>query len=325
MNSFNASVAVCTYNGEKFIEDQLNSIVNQTIKPCQIVISDDSSKDRTIEIAEAVLRKSGIDYVININKPGLGITKNFDKSFTLCKGDIIFPSDQDNVWEENYIESMLQVFAEDSTLNLVYCNGYVTDENLNRIKPTFSDSEMNVSDKETFLRKAVTKQFFPHGHTIAVKRDFAVRSIPSGFYYDEWLTMCASAERSVGSVNKNLVNFRRHAAANSPSEGGGDQNNVLQQINKKNFDQYFIWPGLQSEAYHRFLELHAKDLPTDLRNEITAHADFEKGMDSLKNINLLKRECRLCKLFLTSEYRKYRGNHNTFICDLLFLLKKSRF
>ncbi len=325
MAGLSASVAVCTYNGEKFIAEQLNSIINQTVRPDQIVISDDSSTDRTIEIAKELLSASGIEYVININRPGLGITKNFDKSFTFCTGDIIFPSDQDNKWESDYIETFLKFFENNPDKNFAYCNGYVTDDKLNRIKDIFTDEQMDVSDKESFLRKAVTKQFFPHGHTIAVKRELVMRSIPSGFYYDEWLAMCASAERSVGSINKKLVYFRRHSAANSPSEGGGDQSSVLEQINKKNFDAYFIWPGMQADAYERFLQLHSDDLDPELREELSAHATFEKQINSLKDCGFLKREFKLLRLFFTAQYKKYRGNRNTYICDSLYLMKKSRF
>lgn len=106
------SVAVCTYNGEKYIEEQLNSIIQQSIKPNQIVISDDNSSDNTVEIAKEILEKSGINYIINVNKPNLGITENFDKAFSLCTGDIIFPSDQDNVWFENYIQEFLLAFQK---------------------------------------------------------------------------------------------------------------------------------------------------------------------------------------------------------------------
>ena len=84
------SVAMCTYNGDKYIEEQLNSIQKQTKKIDEIIICDDGSKDNTVEICERLLSKSNIEYKININKENLGFARNFYQAIRLCSGDIIF-------------------------------------------------------------------------------------------------------------------------------------------------------------------------------------------------------------------------------------------
>ena len=320
-----ASVAICTCNGEKYIADQIKSILKQSIKPDQIAVSDDCSTDNTIEIVKRVLSESGIDYVININNPRLGITKNFDKAFTLCKGDVIFPSDQDNVWEPEYIDTFVGFFQDNPNILLAYCNGYVTDSELNKLKVTYSDEQMNIYDKDLFLRNAVNKFFFPHGHTIAFRREFALKCIPSGFYYDEWLTMCAAAEKSIGTINKKLINFRRHTSAASAAEGGGEKKSKLKILRSKSFDEFFVWPGYQSKAYERYLQLYNKYLSDDIRFEISEHMAFEAEIDSLRELSLIKREKKLYRLFTKESYKKYRGNRNTYILDALYLLIKTRF
>ena len=315
------SVAVCTCNGEKYIAEQIHSIINQSVKPNQIVVSDDCSTDKTIEIVKRVLSESGIDYVININNPRLGITKNFDKAFTLCKGDVIFPSDQDNVWEPEYIDTFVGFFQDNPNILLAYCNGYVTDSELNQLKVTYSDEQMKINDKDLFLRNVVNKFFFPHGHTIAFRREFALKCIPSGFYYDEWLTMCAAAEKSVGTINIKMILFRRHTSAASAAEGGGKRKSVLSILRSKSFDEFFVWPGYQSKAYGRYLQLYEKYLSDDIRFEISEHMAFEAEIDSLRELSLIKREKKLYRLFSRESYRKYRGNRNTFLFDAFYLLK----
>ena len=87
------SVGICTYNGEKYIREQLESIINQSIKPDEIIISDDASEDNTIQIIESILSESDISYIINKNDVRQGLHSNFTKCFELCTGDVIFSCD----------------------------------------------------------------------------------------------------------------------------------------------------------------------------------------------------------------------------------------
>src|SRR5665648_659943 len=93
--NYRVSVAMCTFNGSKFIREQLTSIINQTRHPDQIIICDDISTDNTIEIIQSILEKTSIKWTILINDSRLGVAKNFEKAIGLCNGDIIFTSDQD--------------------------------------------------------------------------------------------------------------------------------------------------------------------------------------------------------------------------------------
>ena len=77
MNKHYISVAMCTYNGEKFIEEQLKSILNQKVPVNEIVIGDDGSTDRTVEIAEKILHESKVQYQIICNKKNFGFFKKF--------------------------------------------------------------------------------------------------------------------------------------------------------------------------------------------------------------------------------------------------------
>lgn len=317
-----SSVAICTYNGEKYIAEQINSIISQSIKPNQIVICDDGSSDDTILIAKSILDDSGIDYLININKQRLGITKNFDNCFSLCSNDIIFPCDQDNVWHPEFIESFLLFFQKNPTIVFAYCNGYVTDKNLKMIKETYTKEQMTIDDKTTFLLNSLNKIFAPHGHTIAVRKEFVLRCMPCGFYYDCWFTMCAAAEGSIGAINKNLIDFRRHEDANSVAEGGGKKKSAINRVisvNRESFDDYFVWPYFQYKAYERYLSLYNDKLSDSIKNEIFQHLSFEKEINDLRYYKFLKREKKLYDLYTKGLYKRYRGNRNAYILDVIYL------
>lgn len=92
------SVALCTYNGEKYIKEQLDSILNQTKKVDEIIVCDDCSSDKTVEILNHYSSTNPGLFKIYINEQNLRSVKNFEKAITLCTGDIIFLSDQDDFW-----------------------------------------------------------------------------------------------------------------------------------------------------------------------------------------------------------------------------------
>ncbi len=96
------SIAMTTYNGERFLRQQLDSIYSQSKLPDEVVVCDDNSSDGTVAILEEYKVKYGLKYYVN--NPGLGVNENFYKAISLCSGDYIALSDQDDIWLPNKIE-----------------------------------------------------------------------------------------------------------------------------------------------------------------------------------------------------------------------------
>lgn len=101
------SVVMATYNGEKYIEEQLTSILEQTRKPDEVIVSDDCSSDRTCEIVRKISEKTDVLIKLSCNDKNLGYIKNFKKAISLSNGDYIFLCDQDDRWEKKKIEKSL--------------------------------------------------------------------------------------------------------------------------------------------------------------------------------------------------------------------------
>ncbi len=329
--SYKTSVIIGTFNGEKYIGEQLDSILNQTILPNEIVICDDDSTDRTIEVVKEILTDSGIRYVLKKNKNRLGILENYEKCNALCSGDIVFVCDQDNVWSHHYIESFLRKFEQNPQADYIYCNGYVTDENGKILHETYTDEFMNRS-KEQFLSDVINQRLFPHGHTIAYKKKFKDTICPSYFVLDEWISLCIAVTGNFVSVNEKLVYFRRHGNSFSQSEKINEKNQTgfLKKISNKrllcklSFDQYFSWPESQYNAYFRVVELFATNLDRDTTENLRSHADFEMEINNLRYRKVFSRLCKLKELYKGSCYQKYRGNRNTFFSDCLYLVFAKR-
>src|SRR5262249_10160572 len=98
------SIALCTYNGAKYLSSQLESYLAQTCLPDEVVVCDDCSQDETVTILNDFAIRAPFPVRILVNDQNLGSTKNFEKSISLCSGEIIFLSDQDDVWMPNKIE-----------------------------------------------------------------------------------------------------------------------------------------------------------------------------------------------------------------------------
>ena len=125
----NTSVALCTYNGAKYIEEQLTSILNQTRPVDEIVVCDDGSTDETLKIVEKIAQNASVRVHIFLNEKNLGYFKNFVKAMSLCKGDLIFLCDQDDVWREDKVEKIVSWFDTHKEKEVVFTNARIIDGN----------------------------------------------------------------------------------------------------------------------------------------------------------------------------------------------------
>jgi len=129
-NNYNISIVMATYNGANFLVEQLESLANQTILPNEIIISDDNSSDCTVDLVKRFQKTSSIEIKININKENLGYSGNFNKALSLSSGDLVFLSDQDDVWFPNKIEYMLNVVDKNPSYLMYMNNAILTNSKL---------------------------------------------------------------------------------------------------------------------------------------------------------------------------------------------------
>lgn len=119
------SVAMATFNGQDYIKDQLNSIIFQDEKVDEIIIVDDCSSDDTVKISKEILKNSEIDYKLIINSENKGVFYTFYQAIKYCTGELVFLSDQDDVWRKNKVKKILQKFKDDSEICLVFSNSLI--------------------------------------------------------------------------------------------------------------------------------------------------------------------------------------------------------
>src|SRR4029079_2609300 len=124
------SIAMCTYNGAEFLPAQLESIITQSRPPDEIVICDDCSTDDTQALLKKFAVESSVPVTIHINDQNLGSVKNFERAITLCTGDVIALSDQDDVWRSDKLALFESVLNNSPTAGIVFSDAAIVDENL---------------------------------------------------------------------------------------------------------------------------------------------------------------------------------------------------
>lgn len=147
-NYFDVSVVVPLYNGAKFIERRLQSIINQTIKPKEIILLDDASKDNGLAIGKEILKAGNINYKIIINKKNFGISNQILKGINISQCKYIWFAEQDDYCLHNFLYNISEMFV-DNSVNLAYCNSIPVNENLNPIE-TYYNKDLVLKNNHDF-------------------------------------------------------------------------------------------------------------------------------------------------------------------------------
>jgi glycosyltransferase involved in cell wall biosynthesis len=157
-----SSVALCTYNGETYIAEQLDSILSQTFAVSEIIICDDGSTDGTIKILSDYAERYPAIIKVYQNSENLGYIGNFEKAMSLCSGDIVLLCDQDDRWYENKTEVVTNIFHNHQNINII-CHFTKPEDIMNRLLyqgnvfPGMSMAVRNVFLKKNLPLKRVNK------------------------------------------------------------------------------------------------------------------------------------------------------------------------
>ena len=206
MSSPLVSVALCTCNGEAYIEAQLASVLAQTHRELELVVVDDASTDRTVEIVEEAARR---DQRIQLhrNPERLGVNANFARAFSLCRGDFIAPCDQDDVWSARKLETLMAAIGD---ADLAYGDSAVVDAEGRPTGQTLGGQRRMLRGQGNV---ALAFENSVSGHAALFRNTLLPQALPfpEGVWYDGWLAFAASQRAGVVYVDEVMVDFRRHA------------------------------------------------------------------------------------------------------------------
>lgn len=226
------SIAVCTYNGERFLQEQLDSLLWQTQRPDQIVIRDDVSSDGTLDILRAfvpVAEAMGIMVDLQVNPENVGYRLNFDGALRACTGEVIFLCDQDDVWHADKLERFCAAFEARPELLALHSDARLIDGEGNVLpQRLFRSLGVGARQMRRMHRGAgldlLLQRDLVTGATLALRNSILRDALPlprSGWVHDAWLATLAAIIGTIDSVERPLIDYRLHDG-NQLGLGGND-------------------------------------------------------------------------------------------------------
>lgn len=219
------SVAMATYNGEKHLAAQLDSIIPQLSKGDEIVISDDQSTDGTLALITSYINQGApIQFVQN---PDKGCMSNFQNAISKCQNEFIYLCDQDDIWCENKVEVIQATFAQDPELLVIVSDLQIVDDQLNVIE----DSFYNLRNSGAGLFKNIIKNSYI-GCAMAFRAELVPQILPFPKHipmHDVWIGLRAEKLGHVEFIKDKLILYRRH------------ENNVTEIKNVSSLKQKLVW------------------------------------------------------------------------------------
>lgn len=231
------SICLATYNGQKYLKEQLDSIVNQTYKDIEVIVQDDCSTDNTVNILDTY--KDKLKITIYKNNKNLGYIKNFETLLKKATGDYIAICDQDDIWELDKLEILINNIEENS---LIYANSLLVDEDGNSLNKTLSDKlKNNFIDSDSCLNFLYDNCVSAHAMLFKKELLDFVFPFPSHIYFDAWIAATAASLNGVKYIDENFVKYRQHqnnTLGNVQKEIVPTRKKILAKVEKKEKENY---------------------------------------------------------------------------------------
>ena len=266
------SIVLCTYNGAKYLSEQLESILAQTYPLHEIIIQDDNSTDETVNIIYEYASKYSLIKFFK-NNSAHGVNGNFISAMQRATGDYIAISDQDDIWETDKIENQMNSIGK----NLL-CSGFS--------RPFSTDGSFAYFDHRKRNVNVVRMCFLGlPGHTLLLRRELInmlpplEHSIFKYSMYDAALSIVAAAHKNIVFIDKILVNFRRHSAATT-------YNDYKKSLPSWQNALYMLWWGIKhyKETRKRIRPIFEAKLL--LLNYVNANNDEAKAAKTILELEL---------------------------------------
>lgn len=316
------SVGIATYNGERFIREQLTSVINQSLLPTEIIVSDDGSTDCTIKIVKEVLSSySGKFRVLTTNR-NQGLKKNIEKIVSESNTEWLFLCDQDDFWELDKIEKFNDFIntKKEDNISLVLSDGWVTDKKLNHKYGLFESLKIFPSMyKDGILAnpfQILFKRNIFTGASLMVRTQVAQDAIPfsqsSEALHDYWLGIVSCIKGKVGIIDEKLFLYRQHG------------HNT---IGAKDKGFYLKIKGVKRDIVSSFSDAKGRyELSLDLENSmLVKDPDLLMQIEKWKQFNLARYSMSVernsifndIRKLLFLNYRKYGRSPASKLGDIL--------
>jgi glycosyltransferase involved in cell wall biosynthesis len=217
---------MCTYNGEMYLREQLESIANQTWAPSEVVICDDRSTDTTLSIAQTFAKTAPFPVKLHLNEVNLGgaakgITRNFERAVGLCTGDLICTSDQDDVWLPEKVATMVQRMEADPQLGgvfsdaeLISADGEAKGTLLSHTIGLTAEDQKRLARGEGLPVPLAMNKVYGSSLMFDARLVEKILPVPPHWWFDAWVGTMVTVHAKLAFIAKPLFLYRIHANQN---------------------------------------------------------------------------------------------------------------
>lgn len=301
-------IALCTYNGERYLSEQLDSIFAQERVPDEVLVQDDGSSDRTLSILDSYAAKAPFAFNVVRNRQNLGFVRNFEQAIRRCNADVIATSDQDDYWRSDKLKKIEHIFRANARISVLFSEAQMVDSDLAPLgyglleALKVSSADLDRINRDNFLPVLLRRNIAP-GATMAVRTDRLDRilPIPEGAYHDEWMTLVAATFCELDFCAEALIQYRQHES----NQLGVRPENILNRIRK----------GLRPISYkedlrrlnvmeHLYERVRALQGPPDVLVEVKGKLDHLQMRTSLPSTRI-HRLRPIIRELASGRYAKY--------------------
>lgn len=318
------SVAMSTYNGSAFLQEQLDSIAQQSHPPDELVVCDDASTDDTVQVMERFALKASFPVRLHVNTTNLAFRKNLEKAVTLTSGDLILPADHDDVWHEEKIARTVAIFEQRPEVGIVLCDADVVDDQL---KPKGHRIWQTVGFSEAYQNQAAAgcgfevllRHSFVGAPTMAFRAKFKelLVPIPPGWYPDAWMALliCAVSESSL--IPEPMFVYRQSRAQMAGMKRKGLRQKYAearQRVGYQYFDRMTRHHEAARDRLCEFERVFAADQAIELLN---AKIALSRSRAAMRQHLFVLRPFLVFKELLLRRYHQFAHGWKTALLDLI--------
>lgn len=317
------SVAMCTYNGARYLADQLDSIARQDRRPDELVVCDDRSTDKTGEIVQEFARRVEFPVRFVVNDINLGSTRNFEKAIGLCSSEIIVLSDQDDVWCGDKLSRIAEAFSRGEEVGAVFTDADIVDQDLRPLGYNLWDA---VFFREFERRLAANGRLFDvllrhnvvTGATMAFLSKYRnlIVPIPRSWVHDGWIALVISAVASVTAIDKPLIQYRQHGK----NQIGALRKRLIDQVRIARNTNIAVYTDLIDQYSHALFRLR------NMQSEVISPSKLSKLENKVKHLAVRAKMARKLEILrmptialelLALRYHRYSNGWLSVARDLL--------
>ena len=247
------SVAMCTFNGSRFLVPQLESIAAQDRPPDELVVCDDRSSDGCVEIVRKFSRRVEFPIRLVVNDKNLGSTKNFEQAISLCQGDIVVLADQDDIWYRHKLQRIENAFLHSNSIVATFSDADLIDADSRPLGVCLWTSfSFDPREQKRFAKGRALAVLIKHpvmtGATMAFRKEsFALFApIPENQVHDWWMSFLLAASGHIEPIPEPLMQYRRHCQQQI-GPGNLTIRELIAQVKSTHSDVYFV----EIERFHQ--------------------------------------------------------------------------